>query len=124
MQGRSRPRPSTTGSRSSPARTPRASCSWYAGSFCIGALAGAADDARSLGFVSETERQVEAHLRDHLRRLPQQDKKSAAILARMSEDEAQHGTTAALAGGTELPALVSRCMTWGGEILRRVALYV
>ena len=97
---------------------------WYAGSFCIGVLAGAADDARSLGFVSETERQVEAHLRDHLRRLPQQDVKSAAILARMSEDEAHHGTTAALAGGTELPGLVSRCMTWGGEILRRVALYM
>jgi len=97
---------------------------WYAGSFCVGVLAGAADDARSLGFVSETERQVEAHLRDHLRRLPAQDAKSAAILARMTEDEAHHGTTAALAGGTELPGLIRRGMAFGGEILRRVSLVV
>ena len=97
---------------------------WYAGSFCVGVLAGAADDARSLGFVSETERQVEAHLRDHLRRLPPQDAKSAAILARMTEDEVHHGTTAALAGGTELPGAIRRCMAFGGEILRRVALVV
>jgi ubiquinone biosynthesis monooxygenase Coq7 len=97
---------------------------WYAGSFCIGVTAGASSDARSLGFVSETERQVEAHLRDHLRRLPPGDAKSAAILARMTEDEMHHGTTAALAGGTELPGLVRRCMRWGGEILRRVALFV
>jgi ubiquinone biosynthesis monooxygenase Coq7 len=97
---------------------------WYAGSFCVGVLAGAADDARSLGFVSETERQVEAHLRDHLRRLPPQDAKSAAILARMREDEVHHGTTATLAGGTELPGLVRRCMALGGEILRRVSLVV
>ncbi len=97
---------------------------WYAGSFCIGVLAGAADDARSLGFVSETERQVEAHLRDHLRRLPPQDAKSAAILARMTEEEAHHGTTAALAGGTELPGAIRRGMAFGGEILRRVALVV
>jgi ubiquinone biosynthesis monooxygenase Coq7 len=97
---------------------------WYAGSFCVGVLAGAADDARSLGFVSETERQVEAHLRDHLRRLPPHDVKSAAILERMTEDEAHHGTTAVLAGGTELPGVISRCMRVGGEILRHVALYV
>jgi ubiquinone biosynthesis monooxygenase Coq7 len=97
---------------------------WYAGSFCVGVLAGAADDARSLGFVSETERQVEAHLRDHLRRLSPQDVKSAAILERMTEDEAHHGTTAVLAGGTELPGVISRCMRVGGEILRHVALYV
>jgi ubiquinone biosynthesis monooxygenase Coq7 len=97
---------------------------WYAGSFCVGVLAGAADDARSLGFVSETERQVEAHLRDHLRRLPPQDAKSAAILARMREDEVHHGTTATLAGGTELPGLVRRCMALGGEILRRVSFVV
>jgi ubiquinone biosynthesis monooxygenase Coq7 len=78
---------------------------WYAGSYCIGVLAAVADDARSLGFVSETERQVEMHLRDHLERLPPQDRKSAAILMRMKQDEAHHGTTAALAGGTELPAV-------------------
>jgi len=97
---------------------------WYAGSFCVGVLAATADDARSLGFVSETERQVEMHLHDHLGRLPPQDSRSAAILMRMAADEAHHGTTAALAGGTELPAGIRRCMTFGGEILRRVAAIV
>jgi ubiquinone biosynthesis monooxygenase Coq7 len=97
---------------------------WYAGSFGIGVLAGLRADAQSLGFVSETERQVEAHLRDHLKRLPRQDRKSAAILSRMTEDEAHHGTTAALAGGAELPAAIRGCMRLGGEILRRIALIV
>jgi ubiquinone biosynthesis monooxygenase Coq7 len=97
---------------------------WYAGSFGIGVLAGLRADAESLGFVRETERQVEAHLHDHLRRLPERDTKSAAILAQMAEDELQHGTTASLAGGSELPAPIRGCMRVGGEILRRVALIV
>ena len=97
---------------------------WYAGSFGIGVLAGLRADADSLGFVSETERQVEAHLKDHLQRLPTSDAKSAAILARMAEDEVHHGTTASLAGGAELPAVIRGCMRLGGEILRRVALFV
>jgi ubiquinone biosynthesis monooxygenase Coq7 len=97
---------------------------WYAGSFGIGVLAGLRADAESLGFVRETERQVEAHLRDHLQRLPEQDAKSAAILSRMAEDEVHHGTTASLAGGVELPVLARGCMRLGGEILRRVALFV
>jgi ubiquinone biosynthesis monooxygenase Coq7 len=97
---------------------------WYAGSFGIGVLAGLRADADSLGFVSETERQVEAHLRDHLQRLPSHDEKSAAILSRMAEDEVHHGTTAALAGGAELPAAIRGCMKVGGEFLRRIALIV
>jgi ubiquinone biosynthesis monooxygenase Coq7 len=97
---------------------------WYAGSFGIGVLAGLRADAESLGFVSETERQVEAHLRDHLERLPAHDAKSAAILSRMAADEMHHGTTASLAGGAELPAVIRGCMRFGGEILRRVALIV
>jgi ubiquinone biosynthesis monooxygenase Coq7 len=97
---------------------------WYAGSFAIGVLAGLRADAESLGFVSETERQVEAHLRDHLQRLPAHDEKSAAILSRMAEDEMHHGTTAALAGGAELPTAIRGCMKVGGEILRRIALIV
>lgn len=97
---------------------------WYAGSFCIGMLAGLRSDGTSLGFVDETERQVEAHLRDHLGRLPHNDRKSAAILERMAADEARHGTTARLAGGAELPLPVKRCMSVGGEILRRIALIV
>jgi ubiquinone biosynthesis monooxygenase Coq7 len=94
---------------------------WYAGSFCIGLLAGSCGDELSLGFVAETERQVEAHLDDHLRRLPGADRKSNAILTRMAADEAHHGTMASLAGGTELPPPVRRCMAFGGEMLRRIA---
>ena len=97
---------------------------WYAGSFAIGLLAATRSDAASLGFVNETERQVEAHLRDHLRRLPALDRRSEAILLKMAADEAHHGTTAALAGGVELPEPIRRCMSVGGEVLRRVALRV
>lgn len=97
---------------------------WYVGSFGIGVLAGLRADSESLGFVRETERQVEAHLRDHLSRLPANDEKSAAILSRMAEDEAHHGTTAALAGGAELPTAIRRCMRLGGEVLRQIALIV
>jgi ubiquinone biosynthesis monooxygenase Coq7 len=97
---------------------------WYAGSFCIGLVAGSCGDRFSLGFVTETERQVEAHLHDHLQRLPANDRKSHAILSRMAADESHHGTMAKLAGGTELPGAVRACMAVGGEILRRVALYV
>ena len=97
---------------------------WYAGSFAIGVLAGLRADAESLGFVRETERQVEAHLRDHLQRLPAHDDKSAAILSRMAEDEVHHGTTATLAGGAELPPAIRGVMKIGGEILRRIALIV
>jgi 3-demethoxyubiquinol 3-hydroxylase len=97
---------------------------WYAGSFGIGVLAGLRKDADSLGFVHETERQVEAHLRDHLQRLPAHDEKSVAILSRMAEDEALHGRTATLAGGADLPPALRRCMKVGGEILRRIALIV
>jgi 3-demethoxyubiquinol 3-hydroxylase len=97
---------------------------WYAGSFVVGFVAGAISDAQSLGFVQETERQVEAHLRDHLQRLPARDGRSAAILKQMAADEAHHGTTAMLAGGVELPAPIRRCMSLGGEILRRIALRV
>ena len=85
-------------------------------------LAATRSDATSLGFVNETERQVEAHLRDHLQRLPAQDRKSSAILHQMAADEAHHGTTASLAGGAPLPEPIRRCMSFGGEVLRRVAL--
>jgi ubiquinone biosynthesis monooxygenase Coq7 len=95
---------------------------WYAGSFCIGLAAAACGDRVSLGFVTETERQVETHLRDHLGRLPPDDRKSAAVLTQMAADETHHGTMAALAGGAELPAPIRRCMAIGGGILRRVAM--
>ncbi|MFO7287299.1 MAG: 2-polyprenyl-3-methyl-6-methoxy-1,4-benzoquinone monooxygenase [Gammaproteobacteria bacterium] len=97
---------------------------WYAGSFCIGLVAGCFGDELSLGFVAETERQVEAHLDDHMGRLPAADEKSRAILREMAADEAHHGTTARLAGGRPLPGPVRMLMTLGGEILRRTAYYV
>lgn len=91
---------------------------WYAGSFAIGALAGAAGDKWSLGFVAETEHQVVKHLEDHLQHLPHQDMKSRAILEQMKEDETHHATVALEAGGAALPwpvkklmGLVSRVMT-------------
>ncbi|NIW25053.1 MAG: 2-polyprenyl-3-methyl-6-methoxy-1,4-benzoquinone monooxygenase [Gammaproteobacteria bacterium] len=94
---------------------------WYAGAFTIGLIAGAAGDRISLGFIAETEKQVEAHIQDHLDRLPAADEKSAAILEQMASDEAHHGTTARLAGGVELPNPARSAMAIGGEILRRVA---
>jgi ubiquinone biosynthesis monooxygenase Coq7 len=95
---------------------------WYGGSFLLGMLAGAAGDKTSLGFIAETEDQVEAHISDHLRQLPDQDSKSRAILEKMAADEAHHGTTARLCGGTKLPQPVKSLMALGGEILRQTAL--
>ncbi len=93
---------------------------WYAGSFAIGAVAGAFGDRSSLGFITETERQVESHLHDHMQRLPQADRRSRLILEQMAADEARHGATALALGGKELPIalriamrLVSRVMTRG-----------
>ncbi|HZF29147.1 MAG TPA: 2-polyprenyl-3-methyl-6-methoxy-1,4-benzoquinone monooxygenase [Gammaproteobacteria bacterium] len=94
---------------------------WYLGSFCLGVVAGSLSDRSSLGFVAETERQVEAHLQDHLERLPKNDRKSQAILSRMAADEAHHGTMASLAGGAPLPAAIRSCMSLGGGLLRRIA---
>ncbi len=94
---------------------------WYAGSLAIGALAGGSGDAASFGFVAETERQVEAHLGDHLERLPAADTKSRAVLEQMVVDERRHGALAESAGGAELPAAQRSLMRLGGEILRRIA---
>lgn len=87
---------------------------WYAGSFAIGALAALAGDRVSLGFVAETERQVEGHLAEHLGRLPAGDVRSRAILEAMRAEEIAHGASAAAAGGVRLPAPV-------GELMRRSA---
>jgi ubiquinone biosynthesis monooxygenase Coq7 len=93
---------------------------WYAGSFAIGALAGALGRGTGLGFVAETERQVESHLRGHMERLGGADPRSRAILERMRHDEMQHGAQAASLGGQELPfpvgvamRLTARLMTVG-----------
>jgi ubiquinone biosynthesis monooxygenase Coq7 len=93
---------------------------WYVGSFAIGALAGAVGDKVSLGFVAETEKQVESHLRGHLDRLPAADERSRAIVSQMTHDEAAHGAQAASLGGGTLPRplrwamrLTSKLMTVG-----------
>jgi len=72
---------------------------WYAGSFAIGAMAGLAGDRKSLGFMAETERQVEMHLQGHLERLPTSDWRSRAIVSQMKRDEAAHGAKARNLGG-------------------------
>ena len=79
---------------------------WYAGAFAIGLVAGRAGDRISLGFVVETERQVEAHLAGHLDRLPTGDADSRAVVAQMQADEASHAAAALAAGGLAMPAPV------------------
>jgi len=83
---------------------------WYLGSFMLGALAGFAGDKLSLGFVAETELQVSRHLQKHLQKLPDQDKKSKAILEQMHEDEAHHAEVAWNSGAQELPPFIKKLM--------------
>jgi 3-demethoxyubiquinol 3-hydroxylase len=83
---------------------------WYVGSFAIGALAGAVGRSTSLGFVAETEKQVEAHLRGHIERLGKADQRSRAILEQMTRGEIQHGAQAASLGARELPIPVGAAM--------------
>lgn len=97
---------------------------WYAGSVAIGAAAGIVGSKWSLGFVSETERQVEAHLDDHLERLPADDERSRAILAQMRTDEIHHGATARAAGGVELPAPVRALMRLTSRVMTRTAYWL
>ena len=94
---------------------------WYAGSFAIGAIAGLAGDRWSLGFLKETERQVEAHLEDHLGRLPETDARSQAILSQMKVDEASHADMAEEAGAADLPERVKRTMTAVSDIMKTLA---
>ncbi len=97
---------------------------WYAGSFTLGALAGIAGDRWSLGFVAETEHQVGAHLDGHLKRLPEQDLKSRAILEQMADDEAQHATVALEGGGVELPLPIKTAMTAMSKVMTRTVYWL
>lgn len=90
---------------------------WYAGSFAIGAAAGALGDKWNLGFLAETERQVEQHLEGHLARLPDTDQKSRAIVEQMRADEARHASTARQHGGAELPAPVKVVMQASSKLM-------
>jgi len=92
---------------------------WYAGSFAIGAAAGLAGDKWSLGFVVETERQVESHLDGHLAQIPAQDTKTRAILEQMKEDEVHHAHLARNAGGAELPLPIKLAMELTSKVMTR-----
>lgn len=97
---------------------------WYAGAFGIGVLAGRLGDATSLGFVVETERQVEQHLASHLDRLPAQDARSRAVVALMKEDEARHADQALAAGAAPLPAPVRWLMRGAAKVMTGTAHHV
>ena len=97
---------------------------WYAGAFAIGLVAGRAGDATSLGFVVETERQVERHLDSHLERLPAGDLASRAIVAQMRDDEAGHALAAENAGAKRLPGPVRWAMRGAARVMTTTAYYL
>jgi len=94
---------------------------WYAGSLAIGFAAGKAGDAWNLGFLKETERQVEAHLQGHLDRLTPRDVRTRAVVEAMQRDEAQHARTAEALGARELPGLVRAAMRAMAKVMTRVS---
>ena len=95
---------------------------WYAGAFGLGYVAGKlGGDALSLGFVVETERQVEAHLQDHMQRLPLADLASRAVVEQMKQDEAQHAADAQKAGAVPLPRPVTEAMKLAAKLMTTVA---
>ena len=97
---------------------------WYLGAFGIGLVAGRLGDKASLGFMVETERQVERHLESHLDRLPAADHASRAIVAQMKADEAGHAIAAERAGGAPLPWPARMAMRLAGRVMTRTAHYL
>jgi ubiquinone biosynthesis monooxygenase Coq7 len=102
-------------------RTSYANPLWYAGSFAMGLIAGIGGDRANLGFVVETERQVEEHLTNHMDRLPQSDARSRAIVAAMRDDEARHGAAARDAGASELPLPIRALMRTTAKLMTLTA---
>jgi ubiquinone biosynthesis monooxygenase Coq7 len=94
---------------------------WYAGAFAIGTIAGALGDRWNLGFLAETERQVEEHLSGHLEKLPQEDGRTRALVAAMRADEAAHRETALRLGAAELPAPARLAMRLASKLMTTVA---
>lgn len=94
---------------------------WYAGSWAIGAAAGLRGDGWNLGFVVESERQVEAHLAEHLEALPPADQRSRAILGVMKDDEVRHADNAQAAGARALPSPVKAGMRLASKLMKTVA---
>tara|TARA_B110000438_G_scaffold64177_1_gene64724 strand:+ start:139 stop:765 length:627 start_codon:yes stop_codon:yes gene_type:complete len=97
---------------------------WYSGSFFIGAAAGMLGDKWNLGFLAETERQVESHLAKHLHSLPDQDEKSRAIVAQMQIDEAGHANAAMSHGGINLPTPVKLVMRLGSKVMTKTTYWI
>jgi ubiquinone biosynthesis monooxygenase Coq7 len=97
---------------------------WYAGSFAMGVASATAGDRWSLGFLAETEAQVERHLASHLERLSAEDRRSRAIVAQMREDEDRHGRMGRDMGGIDLPYPVKRAMQSASKVMTRVAYWV
>jgi ubiquinone biosynthesis monooxygenase Coq7 len=97
---------------------------WYAGSFAIGVAAAALGDRTSLGFVAETERQVEGHLDEHLQRLPATDRDSRAVVDAMRADEIEHASSARAAGAAELPGIVRALMRGTAKVMTRTAYWI
>lgn len=97
---------------------------WYAGAFGLGLLAGRMGDPLSLGFVVETERQVEAHLQSHMDRLPAADHASRAIVAQMKADEAVHADNAQAAGAAQVPAAARLMMQAAAKVMTTTAHYI
>lgn len=97
---------------------------WYAGALSMGVLAGRLGEKWNLGFLAETERQVEAHLQGHLGRVPPQDGRSLQIIAQMQLDEAKHADTAVRLGAAKLPAPVRLAMRLLAKVMTRTAYYV
>ena len=97
---------------------------WYAGSFTLGAVAGLAGDRWSLGFVVETERQVEAHLDQHLGALPANDGRSRVILEQMRLDEIEHARQAIVRGAAKLPKPIAAAMRVTSQVMTRSAYWV
>lgn len=97
---------------------------WYAGAFTCGLIAGRCGDAISLGFVVETEKQVEAHLESHLEQLPVKDEKSRAIVDQMRIDEIAHGAAAEKLGAQELPLPVKAIMKGMAKVMTTTAYYI
>ncbi|MFA7242147.1 MAG: 2-polyprenyl-3-methyl-6-methoxy-1,4-benzoquinone monooxygenase [Sulfuricellaceae bacterium] len=97
---------------------------WYGGALALGMLAGRMGDAWNLGFLAETERQVEAHINDHLERLPAADGKSREVLLQMRSDEAAHAEAAVRLGGAELPVMVRGAMKAASRIMTRTSYFI
>lgn len=97
---------------------------WYAGSFCIGMVAGMIGDKWSLGFVAETECQVIKHLEGHLHLLPAEDKRSYKILSQMESDESKHRDDAISAGACELPSVIKKGMSLTSKVMVKTAYWI